>query len=278
MRGSVLTVLAFLVLVPMVWPADDPPPGKEKKIEKQPDISVPTEKELADQRIVFMKSALNHFSIRVGDRKEESKVGDPCLRWTNSVGEGSTAQGIVAVYAHNKGRPDAVAKFFAIGARHLVTEFAIIAEKDVAIISQSLARRLFGGTNPIGRRVRRPPFNQTVVGVVADVRYNSTREPSPGIFYTPGPWGYTTLMVRTRAPAAGADSRTDLPRLPPRRWPRRDAKLSRGNLVSQLLCVRVQGYFAQVHGRIAPRLSTSRRRRGFHARWWVRHDLSRAGA
>src|SRR5579871_6266296 len=102
MRDSVLAVLAFLALVPMAWPADDPP-GKEKKAEKQPDISAPTEKELADRRIVFMKSALNHFSIRVGDRKEESKVGDPCLRWTNSVGEGSTAQGIVAVYAHNKG-------------------------------------------------------------------------------------------------------------------------------------------------------------------------------
>ena len=44
------------------------------------------------------------------------------------------------------------------------------------------------------------------IGVVADVRYNSLREPSPGIFYTPGPWGYTTLMVRTRAPAAGVSS------------------------------------------------------------------------
>jgi predicted permease len=76
-------------------------------------------------------------------------------------------------------------------------------EKDVAIVSQTLARRLFGDTNPIGRRVRRPPFNQTVIGVAADVRYNSLREPSPGIFYTPGPWGYTTLMVRTGAPAAG---------------------------------------------------------------------------
>src|SRR5580698_7527300 len=134
MRGSVLVVLAFLVLVPKAWPADDPPPGKEKKTEKQPDISAPSEKELADKRIVFLKSALNRFSIRVGDRKEESKVGDPCLRWTNSVGEGDTAQGIVAVYALNKGRPDALAKFFSIGPRKWVTEFAIIAEKDVAIM------------------------------------------------------------------------------------------------------------------------------------------------
>jgi hypothetical protein len=134
MRSSVPAVLTFLVMVPMAWPADDPPPGKEKKTEKQPDISAPTEKELADKRIVFMKSALDHFSIRVGDRKENSRVSDPCLRWTNSVGEGDTAQGIVAVYAHNKGRPDALAKFFLIGAKKWVTEFAIIAEKDVAIL------------------------------------------------------------------------------------------------------------------------------------------------
>jgi predicted permease len=79
-------------------------------------------------------------------------------------------------------------------------------EKDVAIVSQNLARRLFGDTNPIGRRIHRPPYSQTVIGVAADVRYNSLREPSPGIFYTPGPWGYTTLMVRTRAPAAGVSS------------------------------------------------------------------------
>jgi hypothetical protein len=71
-------------------------------------------------------------------------------------------------------------------------------EKDVAIVSQALARRLFGDTNPIGRRIHRSPYSQTVIGVAADVRYNSLREPSPGIFYTPGPWGYTTLMVRTR--------------------------------------------------------------------------------
>jgi hypothetical protein len=123
----------------MAWPADDQPPGKEKKTEKPPDIAAPTEKELADQRIVFMKSALNHFSVRAGDRKEESKVGDPCLRWTNSVGEGATAQGIVAVYAHNKSRPDALARFFTIGQKQLVTEFAIIAETDVAILRSGKA-------------------------------------------------------------------------------------------------------------------------------------------
>jgi hypothetical protein len=132
MRNSVLAVLAFLVLVPAAWTADEP--VKEKKTEKQPDISAPSEKELADRRIVFMKSALDHFSIRVGDRKEASKVGNPCLRWTNSVGDGDTAQGIVAVYTHNKGRPDVVAKFFSIGQKKWVTEFAIIAEKDVAIM------------------------------------------------------------------------------------------------------------------------------------------------
>src|SRR5207244_12122803 len=46
-------------------------------------------------------------------------------------------------------------------------------EKDVAIVSQTLARRLFGDTDPIARSVHRAPYTQTVIGVAADVRYNS---------------------------------------------------------------------------------------------------------
>jgi predicted permease len=76
------------------------------------------------------------------------------------------------------------------------------AEKKVAIISQSLARQLFGQADPIGRVIRRPPYAQTVVGVSADVKYNSLRESSPGILFTPGIWGYTTVIARTQTPSA----------------------------------------------------------------------------
>src|SRR5215813_11873872 len=86
--------------------------------------------------------------------------------------------------------------------REFTTQECARSEKDVAIVSQTLARHLFGDTDPIGRRVNRSPYSQLVVGVAADVKYNSLREPSPGIFYTPGPWGYTTVLVRTHDPAA----------------------------------------------------------------------------
>ena len=76
------------------------------------------------------------------------------------------------------------------------------AEKKVAIISQSLARQLFGEADPIGHVIHRPPYAQTVVGVSADVKYNSLRESSPGILFTPGIWGYTTVIARTQTAAA----------------------------------------------------------------------------
>src|SRR5580704_13206665 len=73
MRLSYLTCFCLL-LVPVLaapqLPADEP----KKAAEKAPDLTPPTAKELADKRMVFMKSALSHFTIQVGDRKEESRV------------------------------------------------------------------------------------------------------------------------------------------------------------------------------------------------------------
>jgi predicted permease len=58
----------------------------------------------------------------------------------------------------------------------------------VAAINDTLARRLFGGTNPIGRSMRfvegnRPPLE--IVGVVADATYASIREPRRAFVYLP---------------------------------------------------------------------------------------------
>ena len=129
----------LLLLVPMlaicslgtVLNADDPPPAN-KKVEKQPDIAPPTEKELAEKKMMFMKSALGHFTIKVGNQKEQAKVGDPCLRWTNPVS--GAADGIVAVYSHNGGRPAALGQFFFNFQKKWVNEFTIIPESDVTIM------------------------------------------------------------------------------------------------------------------------------------------------
>lgn len=111
--------------------ADDPPPA-EKKVDKPADIAPPTAKELAEKRMVFMKSALAHFTIQVGERKEQAKVGDPCLRWNNPIS--TAADGIVAVYSHNNGRPAALGQFFFNFQKKWVNEFTIIPESDVTIM------------------------------------------------------------------------------------------------------------------------------------------------
>jgi hypothetical protein len=128
----------FLVLIPAlalcpVVPAllaDDPP--DDKKGEKPPAIAPPTAKELADQRMQFMKKALAHYTVQVGEQKEPAKVGDPCLRWTNPIS--GVADGIIAVYAHHGGRPAAVGQFFFNELKRWVNEFTILAESDVTIL------------------------------------------------------------------------------------------------------------------------------------------------
>jgi hypothetical protein len=128
---SCLVLISVLALcsATSVLLADDPP--AEKTAEKQPDIAPPTAKELADQRMKFMKTALGHYTIHVGEQKEPAKVADPCLRWTNPLS--IVADGIVAVYAHNGGRPAALAQFFRKDRKKWVNEFTIIPESDVTI-------------------------------------------------------------------------------------------------------------------------------------------------
>ena len=127
-----LVLLANLVIGPAQSSvrADDPPAKQTE--EKKATIAPPTAKELADKRIIFMKSALAHFTVQLGDRKERAKVGDPCLRWSNPLG--TALDGIVAVYAYAGERPVALGKFFARRGGDWVNEFAIIPEGDVRVM------------------------------------------------------------------------------------------------------------------------------------------------
>jgi hypothetical protein len=124
-----LLVPALILAGPQLL-ADEPP--TKKTDEKVPDLAPPSAQELAHKRMVFMKSALSRFTMQVGDRKETAKVGDPCLRWTDPVS--NSTDGIVAVYAHNGGRPDAIAQFFFNSKKKWIVEFTIIPEGDVTIM------------------------------------------------------------------------------------------------------------------------------------------------
>ncbi len=78
----------------------------------------------------------------------------------------------------------------------------------VAILSQSLARQLFGNANPLGRRVSVGMITPTVVGIVGDVRTQSVKEPAGPMLYLPfwqppagrGWSAQTAIHVRTSRP------------------------------------------------------------------------------
>jgi putative ABC transport system permease protein len=81
----------------------------------------------------------------------------------------------------------------------------------VVIVSQSMARRIWPGQDPIGKRIRWAGDEdagqwRTIVGLVADTRYREFLEPRPSV-YVPvaqqdvSPGGY--LLVRTSQPFVG---------------------------------------------------------------------------
>jgi hypothetical protein len=124
------SLVSFCLLLVLVLAAGGQP--TKKADEKPPDLAPPTAKELADKRMVFMKAALSRFTIQVAGRKEAAKVGDPCLRWTDPVS--NATDGVIAVYAHDGGRPDAVAQFFFNAQKKWIAEFTIIPDAGVTIL------------------------------------------------------------------------------------------------------------------------------------------------
>lgn len=107
--------------------ADEP----KKPAEKAAGLAPPTAQELAGKRMTFMKGALSHFTVQVGTRKEASKVADPCLRFNDPVS--NATDGVLAVYAHNGGRPDAIAQFFFNFQKRWILELTIIPDADVTV-------------------------------------------------------------------------------------------------------------------------------------------------
>ncbi len=85
-----------------------------------------------------------------------------------------------------------------------------------AVINQEFARRFFGNTNPIGKKVLDVypgnPQEMEIVGVAADAKYNSLREKTPTRIYAPyfNPmWehSYAFYEIRTQADPASVGAR-----------------------------------------------------------------------
>lgn len=85
------------------------------------------------------------------------------------------------------------------------------AGRPVCIINETLAKRLFGDADPLGRRIRTLPWMvrgyREVVGVVADVKQDTRAdEPTPQL-YVPqaqSPWFFSSVLVRTNGATAAA--------------------------------------------------------------------------
>ena len=65
----------------------------------------------------------------------------------------------------------------------------LTSSRPVAVVSETLARHLFGAADPLGREVQvaQPPGGPlyTIVGVAADARYSGVRGAMPPVLYTP---------------------------------------------------------------------------------------------
>ncbi len=85
------------------------------------------------------------------------------------------------------------------------------ASHPVCIINQTLATRLFGNADPIGKRIRTLPWMvrgyREVVGVVGDVKQDSQADDPTPQLYVPqrqSPWFFTTVLVRTSTASAAS--------------------------------------------------------------------------
>jgi putative ABC transport system permease protein len=86
------------------------------------------------------------------------------------------------------------------------------ASPPVMVINETMARRVFGNENPLGRRMRSwrdENLLREIVGVVGDVRYSGLADEDVSLVYVPhrqNIWGSLTIAVRARGnPAALAE-------------------------------------------------------------------------
>jgi predicted permease len=114
----------------------------------------------------------------------------------------------VTFYANNVGPDYFRTMGIAILAGREFTEADGPKTPSVVILNQTLARRLFGDQNAVGRELRRDDSRMTVIGVAADSHYFTLGEKGAQAMYSP--WlqkrnfAYmANYMVRTSRPPAG---------------------------------------------------------------------------
>ena len=138
---------------------------------------------------------------------------------------GGSTTGIYPAGTAPVNRADALfsAQYYSISPRYFETAGTrVVAGRDftwhddphapyVAIVNQTLARRLFGASNAIGRTFRPGGGrNYTIVGIVEDGKYGSlTEDPAAAVFYAAAqnPDTYAHILIRTSTAATLARAR-----------------------------------------------------------------------
>ncbi len=95
--------------------------------------------------------------------------------------------------------------------------------RPVMVINQTMARRVFGDSDPLGRRMRSwrdENLLREIVGVVADVRYEGLADAESSLVFVPhkqNSWGALTVAIRAHGdPASMADVlRSEVARIDP---------------------------------------------------------------
>jgi len=121
-------------------------------------------------------------------------------RWDKPVAD--PAQGTVAVIRVVSEEYFRVMGIPIVGGRDFVRQDGVgeVGKTRVVIVNQTMARLLWPGENPVGRKVN--DYGAEVIGVIGDVRYAGLdRAPVPEVYYPEGvfPQDEFSLVVRTAA-------------------------------------------------------------------------------
>lgn len=101
------------------------------------------------------------------------RSGTVGLSVDGEAGQGEPWQGVVDLYVAGPGSLDALGLRLRSGRMPNDEDYAsigmILPDAPVALLTRSLAERMWPWQNPVGKQVGQPPFRMTVIGVVEDV-------------------------------------------------------------------------------------------------------------
>ena len=176
------------------------------------DLSLPSSRyETDNQRILFHQRALEQIETLPGVRSAGliSSLPLKAQVWGDTISkEGDTRPRAERPGAHFRFVSERYFETMGIALRQGRFPTSRDRSHKVALVSESAARKVWPGENPLGKLLRNDPRPEwvEVIGVVADVRTDSLEKQPPMMVYVPywdgaywqgGVWGNATYVIRT---------------------------------------------------------------------------------